>query len=244
MNQEIRDDYMARIEGEYRQYEMDMSLKPAADVFAQAAGILNMRYAYDYLRSGAISDDELAYVMQAQYPLREITGTHEAFESVSCAENPVAATVFDIYSKNLFDDADTKKYDSRTPICFLRKPSGLWDIIEHSKNQSDDVFEIEKVIELSRVDFDEFSTHLLVDTPFIQQNAHLMRVDEQDRWHCLLVHDESRNRGILVESDGYPYARYAAYVADTRQLDLTNIPCEEYKRIASVRPRKPKQPER
>ncbi|HMM32023.1 MAG TPA: DUF6329 domain-containing protein [Clostridia bacterium] len=244
MNQEKRDDYMERIEGEYRQYEIDMSLKPAADVFAQAASILNMRHAYDYLRSGDISDDELAYVMQAQYPLREVAGTHEAFESVNCAENPIATTVFDIYSKNLFDDADTEKYDSHIPICFLRKPSGLWDIVEHSRNRPDDVFKIEKVIELSRADFDEFSTRLLVDTPFIQGNAHLMSVDEQGRWHCLLVHDESRNRGILVESDGYPYARYAAYVADTRQHDLTNIPCEEHKRSAPERPRKPKQPER
>lgn len=244
MNQEIRDDYMARIEGEYRQYEIDMSLKPAADVFAQAASILNMRYAYDYLRSPEISDDELAYVMQAHYPLREIAGTHEAFESVSCAENPIAATVFDICSKNLFDDPDTEKYGGRIPICFLRKPSGLWDIIEHSKNQPDDVYEIEKVIQLNQPDFDEFSTRLLADTPFIQQNAHLLRVDEQGRWHCLLVYDESRNRGILVESDGYPYARYAAYVADTRQLDLTNIPREEHKLVAPDRSRKQKQPER
>ena len=34
-------------------------------------------------------------------------------------------------------------------------------------------------------------------------------------------------RGLLIESEGYDYARYAAYVQDIRELDLQGIPVED-----------------
>ena len=42
----------------------------------------------------------------------------------------------------------------------------------------------------------------------------------------------------------YDYARYSAYVENTRELSLENIPTEDYARKQRSRGRKPKQPER
>jgi hypothetical protein len=38
-----------------------------------------------------------------------------------------------------------------------------------------------------------------------------MRVDTEGTWHCTLIKEEGKNEGILVESEGYEYARYSAY---------------------------------
>ena len=44
------------------------------------------------------------------------------------------------------------------------------------------------------------------------------------RIRCLLVTARRRQDGILVDSEGYAYARYAAYVRDKRELDLAGVP--------------------
>ena len=44
------------------------------------------------------------------------------------------------------------------------------------------------------------------------------------RFRCLLVTARRRQDGILVDSEGYTYARYAAYVRDKRELDLAGVP--------------------
>ncbi len=52
---------------------------------------------------------------------------------------------------------------------------------------------------------------------------------------------------IVTARKGAPhdgYARYAAYVENTRELSLENIPMEDYSQKQRSRDRKPKQPER
>ena len=86
---------------------------------------------------------------------------------------------------------------------------------------------------------------LLTATPeFISDNIDLMYVDDNKVWHCLLVHNKTSHRGILVEADGYDYARYSAYVGNTRELDLTGIPMEDHTRKARSKQDKPRQSER
>ncbi len=46
--------------------------------------------------------------------------------------------------------------------------------------------------------------------------------------HCLLVSARNRGDGILVDCQGYNYARYAAYVPDTAALDLRDVPVDHY----------------
>jgi hypothetical protein len=53
---------------------------------------------------------------------------------------------------------------------------------------------------------------MLRDFDFIKDNIELMSIDDQGTFHCLLVVGEDRPDGILIESEGYGYARYASFM--------------------------------
>ena len=80
--------------------------------------------------------------------------------------------------------------------------------------------EIEKVIHLSDSDFARFQQTLLDNYDFLHENADLMRV-ENGVTHCLLVVGETFKDGILVNSEGSDYARYAAYFPNAKSFLLT-----------------------
>ncbi len=80
--------------------------------------------------------------------------------------------------------------------------------------------EIEKVIHLSDSDFARFQQTLLDNYDFLHENADLMRV-ENGVTHCLLVIGETFEDGILVNSEGSDYARYAAYFPNAKSFLLT-----------------------
>jgi hypothetical protein len=73
-------------------------------------------------------------------------------------------------------------------------------------------FVIEKVVELDQTEYDEFAANLLDHHGFIEENLEHMFVDSNDVWHAILVKAKGASDGILVESEGYTYARYAAYL--------------------------------
>ena len=79
--------------------------------------------------------------------------------------------------------------------------------------------EIEKVIRLSDSEFAQFQQTLLADYDFLADNAELMRVDDGVT-HCLLVVGETFEDGILVNSEGSSYARYAAYFPNAKSFLL------------------------
>ncbi len=86
--------------------------------------------------------------------------------------------------------------------------------------------EIEKVITLSDVEFDQFQQMLLNDYDFLRDNAKLMRV-ENGVTHCLLVVGTNSEDGILVNSEGSSYARYAAYFPNAKSFLLTQRQAQE-----------------
>ncbi len=72
----------------------------------------------------------------------------------------------------------------------------------------------EKAIRLSEKEFEKFLQSPMECQDFIKGNVDLMRQDESGVYHCLLVTGENHRDGVLVEADGYDYARYASYVPD------------------------------
>lgn len=89
-------------------------------------------------------------------------------------------------------------------------------------------FKVVKVIELSLAQYRYFSMHLLGNMPFITANINLMGVDEQKVLQCLFVTARNIRGGILVESQGFAYARYAADVPNKSALDLRDVPVDHY----------------
>jgi hypothetical protein len=83
--------------------------------------------------------------------------------------------------------------------------------------------EIEKKVCLSAGEFEEFLRNPLEGLPCIEENIDLMQEDRDGIYHCLLVTGEGRRDGVLVESEGYGYARYASYVPDAAALEYESL---------------------
>lgn len=75
-----------------------------------------------------------------------------------------------------------------------------------------DEFVIEKTIVIDNNLFNCFIHNPLDDYEFIKENLEHMFCDQDEVFHCIFVTSESHDFGILVESSGYHYARYTAYL--------------------------------
>lgn len=73
-------------------------------------------------------------------------------------------------------------------------------------------------VELPYEEFIEFRENLLCDRQFIQEHKDKMFIDSANTAHCLMVLCVDSDDGILVNSEGYGYARYFAYVPYARQI--------------------------
>ena len=86
-------------------------------------------------------------------------------------------------------------------------------------------FTVVREIILPESKYRRFQADLLAEAPFIAARTQLTGYSEKfGRFRCLLVSTRKRQDGILVDSEGYIYARYAAYVRDKRELDLAGVP--------------------
>lgn len=73
---------------------------------------------------------------------------------------------------------------------------------------------IEKVVVLPEAEYRYFCERMLEKYNFIAENRDLMRAESlqgKELYHCLLVMGEDSEDGVLVESEGADYARYASY---------------------------------
>jgi len=83
-------------------------------------------------------------------------------------------------------------------------------------------WEIERTVELPPGEFRYFKEHLLRDQSFIAEHADELHKDGHGITHGMLVLCEGIDDGILVNSEGFNYARYAAYLSGARTLSLMN----------------------
>ena len=110
--------------------------------------------------------------------------------------------------------------------CFFFKASHDQELMEEKPAQTIHV-EVVKVIQLSAQQFQHFSANLLRDMPFLIANKHLTGYDKGVT-HCLLVTTRRNRDGILVDCQGYNFARYSCYVSDKHSLDLRDVPVDHY----------------
>lgn len=88
--------------------------------------------------------------------------------------------------------------------------------------------EIVKIIALTQAQYQHFFSHLLEDMPFISANRELMGGGSAGVTRCLLVTTRNIKGGLLVDGQGYDYARYTAEVLDKSALDLREVPTDHY----------------
>ena len=77
---------------------------------------------------------------------------------------------------------------------------------------------VEKAIAVSHAEFDDLKRHPLRDNRLIAENADLMYCDKEGNYHCLLIYDQEHGDGLLIESEGMAYARYAQYIPRAKEL--------------------------
>lgn len=85
---------------------------------------------------------------------------------------------------------------------------------------------IEKIIYLSEEEFTEFKKNMLLDMECIKENKDKMYIDENGIKHTIMITSKESSDGIIVESSGYDWARYSAYVPNVNeyiQLKLKDI---------------------
>lgn len=87
-------------------------------------------------------------------------------------------------------------------------------------------FQVEQVVVLCDEQFRQFQeTGLKEDQIFLFDYSDKMWFDPGSFcWHCVLVKGENSRDGILVDAEGYSYARYAAFAPDCGKLRLRDIP--------------------
>lgn len=82
------------------------------------------------------------------------------------------------------------------------------------------------IVGVEQVSLEEFlalKNKPLDDYPFIQKWAAAMGTGETGEHHCLLVLNDENDDGIVVNSSGYSYARYAAFVPGAKNTYLMEL---------------------
>jgi len=77
---------------------------------------------------------------------------------------------------------------------------------------------VEKIIELDDREYADFRNNMLRGQPFITEFNSAMRFQGKGANHCLLVVGWDDDDGVLIRTEGYDYARYAAFIPGARQI--------------------------
>lgn len=110
-----------------------------------------------------------------------------------------------------------------TKAVFCRRAINLQEIKERSEYRKDSAssFQVNKVIELTLTEFQEFGKELGTYRRFLFDfRDSMFYVPKKQCYQCLLVTTKEKKEGVLVEAEGYAYARLCAYVSDCSRLDL------------------------
>ena len=116
---------------------------------------------------------------------------------------------------------------SENTACFYRKAASVRDLLDKAPFPEKARFKITKVIELPKEQYRRYRNELLRDVSFISRNVADMRFDgKTEAFLCLFVTCRDANTSLLVESEGFGYARYAAFIPEKSALSLDGIPME------------------
>lgn len=229
MSEEFNSSYMKRLETEYNLYQLRISDRPISWYMDHAKEMMDMKNAYEYLKSNDLSQSNLNYLMQAKYPIRILAEIKESFEDLNEAGNPMALTFYDICKNRLLDHTAFERYKESAPIVFQRKPATLAEMRMLSSRTDGDLYQVEKIIELTSEGFEHFTESLISDFRSLQT----IKIICGWRRACiigLLITTADRKEGVLVESEGFDYARYCADVPNMSELEIGDVPVEKYGR--------------
>lgn len=77
---------------------------------------------------------------------------------------------------------------------------------------------IVKSIKLDEVEASEIFNNLKLPNHFIINNLSLMKIDN-GTWQCIKLY--TTNRAIIIMSNGYPYAKFVAFLSNSKMLTFS-----------------------
>ena len=86
---------------------------------------------------------------------------------------------------------------------------------------------MEKVVELSANQWRDMMNHPLKDRLFFEEYRDDMGMNDDGERQSLLVLNKDGQDGLLVEAEGYNYARYSSYLPDARTIIQDQCPIED-----------------
>ena len=115
------------------------------------------------------------------------------------------------------------------PIQFHRKLNCKEELLIASRDDEQLRYKIERIIEVTKTEYQRLSNDFFLPRPYIADHLDNMWFDDKEEyWHYIMVKTPSTKEALLVESEGFGYARYTALVQDQTQLNLDGIPIEKY----------------
>jgi hypothetical protein len=97
---------------------------------------------------------------------------------------------------------------------FFHKPFSLDDLRVPHRMEQESYYDIKAVVTLPEIEYENFITDMTQWREFIEQHGKLCN-SKDDVWSCIFVHQVGKTDGVLVQTDGYDYPRYAAYLPKT-----------------------------
>ena len=78
---------------------------------------------------------------------------------------------------------------------------------------------IEKAIAVTHKNFENISRFPFMSVKFLERNKDFMYYDdEENMYHCILLYDIDFGDGIVIESEGSTYTRYAQYIPQAKYI--------------------------
>lgn len=82
---------------------------------------------------------------------------------------------------------------------------------------------VERAVGVDHDEFQNLKEAPYLDNQIIADNKNIMYCDKDKVFHCLLIYDEEQGDGLIIESEGYEYARYAGYVPNAKLLYESHV---------------------
>ena len=107
---------------------------------------------------------------------------------------------------------------------FYRKASSVRELVGKAPFPEKARFQITKVIELPKEQYRRYRNELWRDVTFISRNGSNMRFDEKsETFLCLFVTSRDEISGLLIEAEGFDYARYVVFILEKSVFVLEGI---------------------
>lgn len=106
---------------------------------------------------------------------------------------------------------------------FVKHPSRIDELIRPHLPDDRKPFTIVKAVKLTRLDYENFTTDMSVERPFLEGNADRCCTQPDGSLPCLFVHQRGQKDGILALPDQDGFVIWAAYwsgVCDMRNPRL------------------------